>query len=49
LSAQICSLSENCAPLWLDAITGSLHAAAPAAPPAAAACGSSVCDTVIAS
>jgi hypothetical protein len=50
LSAQICSLSANAAALLLPGITtGGLHATFPLGPPAAAATGSSVRDTPMAS
>ncbi len=48
LSAQICSLSLNSAPFCLVTITGGIHAAFPAVPPAAAAATLSVRDTAIA-
>src|SRR4029453_5555193 len=50
LSAQICSLSANPAPLLLPVmVTGAFPAAMPAAPPAAAAAALSVRETPIAS
>src|SRR6267143_2297480 len=49
LSAQICSLSEKVVEDCLDTMTGAIHAALPATPPAAAACALSVRETPIAS